>query len=62
MSYATAQARHVEVTLCQITCHEHTTALELTVRDDGIGFDMSASQEARREPSQGLLGMKERAT
>jgi signal transduction histidine kinase len=48
-----ARARHVAVTL------KRTAAwLELTVRDDGIGFDSSADSVRRL----GLHGMRERAT
>jgi two-component system sensor histidine kinase UhpB len=51
-----AAARHVWIQLSQ-TGH----ALELVVRDDGVGFDVVATQEqAARRGSLGLLGMAER--
>jgi signal transduction histidine kinase len=46
-----AKARHVEVTLTA-----QDAALELTVRDDGVGFDVE-----RRRSDLGLVGMAERA-
>jgi signal transduction histidine kinase len=46
-----ARARHVEVTLTA-----QDVALEVTVRDDGVGFDVE-----RRRTGLGLVGMGERA-
>lgn len=52
-----AQAHHVLVEL-----RRSSTALELTVRDDGIGFDVHAAHErAGHGASVGLLSMQERA-
>ncbi len=52
-----AKARHVEVEL-GIAGDE----LQLVVRDDGRGFEVSEAQRrARRGESQGLLSMQERA-
>lgn len=48
-----AKARHVAVELCDVG-----GALVLTVRDDGVGFDVAAAR--KRAHCQGLLGMKER--
>ena len=52
-----ARARHVTVGLSQ------RTFVQLTINDDGIGFD-TAHHEARRKGQAvlGLLGMRERAT
>jgi signal transduction histidine kinase len=51
-----AQAHHVWIDL-----HVLAGALELNVRDDGIGFDVAAARErAIRGASVGLLGMQER--
>jgi signal transduction histidine kinase len=48
-----AQASRVDVTLC------HTEqGIELTIRDDGRGFDVAAARDAY---SYGLMGMIERA-
>lgn len=53
-----ARARQVRVELCQ-----QGEELLLTVRDDGIGFDVTAARErATRGGSLGLLGMQERAS
>jgi len=46
-----ARARHVEVTLTA-----HDLALEVTVRDDGVGFNVE-----RLRTGPGLVGMGERA-
>ncbi len=51
-----AQARHVWVNV-----YLKDTALQLTIRDDGIGFDSHMAQiRARHGNSFGLLGMRER--
>jgi signal transduction histidine kinase/CheY-like chemotaxis protein len=51
-----AAARHVWIELSQ-----NESALELVVRDDGAGFDVTSTQEqAARRGSLGLLGMRER--
>jgi PAS domain S-box-containing protein len=51
-----AQAQHVWVCV-----HLQDAVLELTIRDDGIGFDPHAAQmRARHGNSFGLLGMRER--
>ena len=47
-----ARARHVEVTLTV-----HDDALEMTIRDNGVGFNV----ERLRMMSPGLIGMRERA-
>jgi signal transduction histidine kinase len=51
-----AAASQVKVTLIYVT-----EGVRLEVVDDGIGFDQSAMQLARR-PSWGLIGMQERST
>lgn len=52
-----ARAQHVTVEL-----RRHDRELRLSVRDDGIGFDVDrARQSALRGASMGLLGMQERA-
>jgi signal transduction histidine kinase len=51
-----AQAQHVWVNLLL-----HDATLQLTVRDDGVGFDPHVAQiRARHGNSFGLLGMRER--
>jgi signal transduction histidine kinase len=53
-----AKARFVTVDVSRDGAH-----LNLSVRDDGIGFDVdSVRQKAVRGASLGLLGMEERAT
>lgn len=52
-----SQARHVRIELCR-----RGNGLELTVRDDGSGFDVSAAlARSSSGGSMGLLGMQERA-
>ena len=51
-----ARAKHIHVEL-----RKSKTELELIIRDDGIGFDVSTAQKrALRGESFGLLGMQER--
>jgi PAS domain S-box-containing protein len=51
-----AQARQVWITLRQ-----HEAALDLLIRDDGIGFDIDAARaQAAQGKGLGLLGMEER--
>jgi signal transduction histidine kinase len=49
--------RHAQATQVMVTIDVVQTAIELTIRDDGIGFDPDAPSDARL----GLLGMRERA-
>jgi signal transduction histidine kinase len=49
--------RHSRAANAAVLVHRRGAALELTVRDDGVGFDVSRRTEARL----GLLGMQERA-
>lgn len=55
-------ARHAQAENVFVTIDAQRTKLELTIEDDGIGFDM---HELRRQPAEdgrglGLLGMQER--
>lgn len=53
--------RHAHADHVWIDLHVLDGALELSVRDDGIGFDVAAARErAIRGASVGLLGMQER--
>jgi signal transduction histidine kinase len=53
-----AQATQVDVTLRRLPA---TQILELTVRDNGVGFDVPiALERARHGESLGLLGIQER--
>ena len=56
-------ARHAMATMVWVTLRESDGIVELTVRDDGCGFDVEAArQRAARGFSLGILGMQERAT
>ncbi|HEY9627565.1 MAG TPA: response regulator [Coleofasciculaceae cyanobacterium] len=56
----TKHARAVSIT---VQLHQQDDKLQLSIRDDGVGFDVSAARHrAARGASLGLLGMEERAT
>jgi len=49
--------------MCLSNCGNTTQNLELTIRDDGVGFDVqSALKRAAHGASLGLLGMEERVS
>lgn len=55
--------RHAMATMVWVTLRQTDGSLELTIRDDGHGFDVQAARErASRGFSLGILGMQERAT
>ena len=55
-------ARHARATHVLLQLTRTPTALEMIVRDNGLGFDHAAlRQRARRVATLGLLGMQERA-
>jgi signal transduction histidine kinase len=51
-----AQARHVWI---RLAAGEH--AVDLTVRDDGVGFDPEQAARLLQDGHFGLVGMRERA-
>jgi len=51
-------ARHANASRVDVTLRNVDSAIELTIRDDGQGFDVAAAREGY---SYGLLGMTERA-
>jgi signal transduction histidine kinase len=54
-------ARHARAQHVLVELRRRDTALELTIRDDGVGFDVrSALKRASHGASLGLLGMDER--
>jgi PAS domain S-box-containing protein len=56
-------ARHAKARCVWLDLHLHDGWLELSVRDDGIGFEAAAARErAVGGASMGLLGMQERVT
>jgi signal transduction histidine kinase len=55
--------RHADATWAAIDLHTYGGWLELTVRDDGFGFDVTEMRaRASAGASLGMLGMEERAT
>jgi signal transduction histidine kinase len=53
-------ARHSQSTTCRVTLRRREGWLEITVEDDGVGFDI-ASDRARARRGLGLIAMRERA-
>jgi signal transduction histidine kinase len=54
-------ARHARAQHVLVELRQRDTQLELTIRDDGVGFDVrSALERAAQGASLGLLGMDER--
>ncbi|MGH7575575.1 MAG: sensor histidine kinase, partial [Longimicrobiales bacterium] len=51
--------RHARALTVGVELRRDASSLELTVRDDGVGFDVAGS---RYRASLGLLGMEERVT
>ena len=51
-------ARHARASDVQIGLHQAGGALQISVRDNGVGYPDDA---LRREGSMGLIGMRERA-
>jgi PAS domain S-box-containing protein len=49
-------SRHAKATVADIGLHQRDAAIELDIRDNGVGF----SPEGRHRQSRGLLGMRER--
>jgi signal transduction histidine kinase len=55
--------RHAKATALAVELHREDQQLHLLIRDDGVGFDVTAErEEAARGTSLGLLSMEERAT
>ncbi len=55
--------RHAQARSFHVTVEQHDNALDLTIGDDGIGFDAGiALARASEGQSGGLLGMRERVT
>lgn len=54
-------ARHAAATCIEVGLHLRDGQLELSVRDDGVGFDAASRREPDAKRGFGLLGMQERA-
>jgi signal transduction histidine kinase len=50
-------ARHARASGVDLSCRATGDGVEMTIRDDGVGFD---PDEDRQRPSLGLAGMRER--
>ena len=54
--------RHAQAKTIQVAMHLHAHNLEITIKDDGKGFDLIASRSAENPGTGfGMLGMRERA-
>lgn len=54
-------ARHANASNCKVTLRRDLDRLEITIEDDGQGFDPNSMQTAPGRRGLGLLGMRERA-
>lgn len=55
-------ARHASASNCEVTLRRDLDRLDITIKDDGQGFDPTAVEAAPGRRGLGLLGMRERAT
>ena len=53
--------KHARASTCWVTLRRFANDLEITVADDGSGFDPTEVREPHRRPGLGLIGMRERA-
>ncbi|MCB0037167.1 MAG: hypothetical protein KDE51_24215, partial [Anaerolineales bacterium] len=53
--------KHAQATKIWVLAQTNGRELTLTIRDNGIGFDVDAQKEAHKQSHFGLLGMQERA-
>jgi PAS domain S-box-containing protein len=53
--------RHAQATRVQVAIHRGERGIQCSIRDDGVGFDVSEVQERRGERGLGLIGIRERA-
>lgn len=53
--------KHAQATKIWVLTQTNGRKLTLTIRDDGIGFDVDSQKEAHKHSHFGLLGMQERA-
>ena len=54
-------ARHSGATVCTVTLGRRDNVLQLTIEDDGCGFDHAKSGPGQGRRGLGLIGMRERA-
>jgi len=55
-------ARHAHASTCRIVLRRQASDIQLTIEDDGVGFDPEAQRSGRVEKGLGLLGMQERVS
>jgi signal transduction histidine kinase len=51
--------KHARATSCRVALRRHDQRLDLTIEDDGIGFDLPGA-ESRERRGLGLVGIRER--
>lgn len=54
--------RHARANYVTLILRDEDGRVTLEIADDGVGFDLSATQEARQRRSWGMINMRERAT
>jgi signal transduction histidine kinase len=55
-------AKHAQASSCRVYLQRLANTLLVTVEDDGIGFDMTATDRIDREHRLGLIGIRERVS
>ncbi len=54
-------ARHAQATQVHVEIRRGERSIQCSIRDDGVGFDVSGVQERRGDRGLGLIGIRERA-
>jgi signal transduction histidine kinase len=55
-------AKHAQATSCRVYLQRLANTLLVTVEDDGVGFDLTASDRIDSEHRLGLIGIRERVS
>ncbi len=54
-------SKHARASSVAIRIDHHPQRIELSIKDDGVGFDTNPTRYGSRVPGLGLLSMRERA-
>lgn len=54
-------AKHARATSCRVQLQRLPLAVQITIDDDGVGFDLEEKERANGREGLGLVGMRERA-
>jgi len=55
-------AKHAAATVCRVHLQRLPLAVQITIEDNGIGFDPEEIEQAERPSGLGLVGIRERAS